>query len=402
MEINMSENFYGILYGEKFTDKEQTAYAVAHSLISGRDLLGAAVTPETLSAFIKKKEFDGLIVSPEFGKAVMPLVSKTSPAARACGAVDVILKTADGRLYGDNTAIPAFSYLLESILPSPIIQKCLILGNGSDAAAVRYVLEQRVKDETSFVGEIVTVTEKGRNNFLNLSQHADATLLINTLPTSFELPFFLSELPVLEAVIDINLSPLSSKLILQAQSLGISASNGVPMTAARIKAANELFLGVRADSDILPPVISAINSRLMTVTLLSPDESLAKAVAPMLGEALGKKSFDIASVIEKLYTKTIDEIKALSGPRSNEFDRSLRVAVSWAAKRNGCIICAPAEIAEKPEYRDMLAANGPIVGIVKPEETAEQLDGFCDILVQISSAAHAEIAVEAIRAELQI
>ena len=341
-------------------------------------------------------------MSPEFGKAVMPLVSKTSPAARACGAVDVILKTADGRLYGDNTAIPAFSYLLESILPSPIIQKCLILGNGSDAAAVRYVLEQRAKDETSFVGEIVTVTEKGRNNFLNLSQHADATLLINTLPTSFELPFFLSELPMLEAVIDINLSPLSSKLILQAQSLGISASNGVPMTAARIKAANELFLGVRADSDILPPVISAINSRLMTVTLLSPDESLAKAVAPMLGEALGKKSFDIASVIEKLYTKTIDEIKALSGPRSNEFDRSLRVAVSWAAKRNGCIICAPAEIAEKPEYRDMLAANGPIIGIVKPEETAEQLDGFCDILVQIPSAAHAEIAVEAIRAELQI
>ncbi len=395
----MSEKFYGILYGERFTDKEQTAYAVAHSLIYGRDLLGAAVTPETLSAFIKKKEFDGLIISPEFGKTVMPLVSKTSAAARACGAVDVIVKTEDGRLFGDNTAIPAFSYLLERVYTEPMIQKCLILGNGSDATAVKYVLEHR----SGHIGEIVTVTEKGRNNFSNIAQHADATMLINTLPPTAPLPFSLSELPLLDTVIDLNFAPLTTKLTEEARALGITAANGIPMVAARVKAANELFAGIgAADDDILRPVEAAIVARLMTIVLLSPDESLAKAVAPLLSQAIGRKSFDLSSVIEKLYGKSISEIKHLSGPKSNEFDRSLRVAVTWSAKKNGCIICAPAEIAEKQAYREMLALNGPIIGIVKPEESADELEGFCDILVQIPDASHAEIAVEAIRAELQI
>ena len=395
----MSEKFYGMLYGDKFEKREQEAYALSHLLLSGSDLLGAAVTPETLSEFIKKKEFDGLIVSPEFSKTVMPLVSKTSAAARACGAVDVIVKQPNGKLYADNTAIPAFAYLLERVYTEPIIGKCVILGGSSDAAAVKYVLTHRAGQ----IGEIVTVTEKGKNNFSNISQHADATMLINTLPSSAGLPFSLTDLPLLDTVIDLNFSPLNTPLTVAARSLGITAASGIPMVAARVKAANELFAGIGpADNDILRTVEAAIVGRYMTVVLLSEDEGLAKAVAPMLSEAIGKKCYDIASVIEKLYGRSIAEIKQMNGPKTNEFDRSLRVAVNWASTRNSCIICAPAEIAENRSYHEQLAANGPIIGIVKPEESAEALEGFCDILVQIPDAEHAEIAVEAIRAELQI
>ena len=394
----MQEKFYGILYGEKFSKNEQKAYALSHRLLCGTDLLGAAVSFETLSEFIKLKEFDGLIISPEFGKAVMPLISKTSAAARACGAVDVIVKQPDGKLYGDNTAIPAFSYLLSRIYDEPIIGKCIILGASSDATAVKYVLSHR----SGQIGEIVTVTEKGRNNFENISQHADATMLINTLPLD-ELPFSLSSLPMLDTVIDLTFSPINTPLTKAARDAGINAVNGIPMVCARVKAANELFFGIgTSDEDILRPVEAALISSFMTIVLISEDESLAKTVAPMLSEAIGKKAYDISSVIEQLYRKSIAEIKSLSGPKSNEFDRSLRVAVKWASARSECIICAPADIADTPAYRDQLASNGVIIGIVKPEETAEALEAFCDILVQIPDADHAEIAVEAIRAELQI
>ena len=394
----MSENFYGILYGEKFTDKEQTAYAVAHSLISGGALLGASVTPETLTSFIKGKGFDGLIVSPEFGKTVMPLVSKTSPDARAVGCVDVIKKLPDGKLYGDNTAIPAFSYLWERVCPEPFFGKCLILGNGTDANAVKYVLENLPCKPN----EIITVTEMGKNNFSNISLHADTELLVNTLPASQTLPFSLDALPALTTVIDLNFSPLSTPLILEARSRGIAAANGIPMVAARIKAANELFFDVQGDNDILTVVEAAIFSSLMTITLLSPDESLAKAVAPALGEAIGKKSFDLGSMFEKLYNKSLSEIKNISGPHSNEFDRMLKVAVEWMKKRGGCVICVPSEIAEKSEYRASVASNGPVIGIVKPEEDSSDIEGFCDLLIEIPSADYADHAVESIRAELQI
>ena len=395
----MSDKFYGILYGEGFGKNEQTAFAVAHSLISGGDLLGARVTPETLSAFIKKKEFDGLIVSPEFSKTVMPLLSKTSPAARAVGTADVIIKGADGKLYGDNTVIPAFGSLFSRVMPDPIFRKCVILGAGPDAAAVRHVLSSAIRGTNA---EIVNVTEKGKNNFSNIYMHADADLLVNTLGNFDELPFSLDALPCLSAVIDLNFSPLSPKLVREARARGITAANGIPMAAARVLYANELFFGVTAEGDVLPTVEAAVFSSIMTVTLISTDESLAKTVAPMLGEAIGKKSYDLGAIFESLYKKTLSEIKALSGPYSNEFDRMLRVAVEWMKKRSGCIICAPAELAEKNKYRDAVAACGPVIGIVKPEESGDELSGFCDILVQIPDAAHAEIAVEAIRAELQI
>ncbi|MBE6600325.1 MAG: hypothetical protein E7640_03905 [Ruminococcaceae bacterium] len=391
----MQDKFYGILYGERFSDKEQSAYAVAHSLISGKDLLGARVTPETLSEFIKKKEFDGLIVSPEFGKTVMPLVSKTSPAARACGAVDTIVKMPDGRLYGENSSAFALSYIIEKVHPDPI-EKCIVLGAGTDAAALKYI--QSIKKP--YFSEIVTVTEKGRNNFSNIGLHTDATLLINTLGT--ELPFSLDGLPLLRAVIDLNLNPIATPLVLAARARGIEATNGIPFAAAKILAANSLFFGVEADIDILAPVEAAIFSKHMSITLISTDESLAAAVAPRLSEAIGKKSFDIPSVIAKLYGKSLDEIKQLEGPKSNEFDRSLRVAVTWAGKKSGSVLVMPSDVTEKREYRAMLASNGPIIGIVRPDEDGYELERFCDLLVQIGSADEADIAVEAIRAELQI
>jgi shikimate dehydrogenase len=328
----------------------------------------------------------------------MPLVSKTSPDARAIGCVDVIKKLPDGKLYGDNTAIPAFSYLLELVCPEPFFGKCLILGNGTDANAVKYVLENLPCKPN----EIITVTEMGKNNFSNISLRADTELLVNTLPASQTLPFSLDALPALTTVIDLNFSPLSTPLILEARSRGIAAANGIPMVAARIKAANELFFDVQGDNDILTVVEAAIFSSLMTITLLSPDESLAKAVAPALGEAIGKKSFDLGSMFEKLYNKSLSEIKNISGPHSNEFDRMLKVAVEWMKKRGGCVICVPSEIAEKSEYRASVASNGPVIGIVKPEEDSSDIEGFCDLLIEIPSADYAEHAVESIRAELQI
>ena len=117
---------------------------------------------------------------------------------------------------------------------------------------------------------------------------------------------------------------------------------------------------------------------------------------------MGKKSFDLADIFEKLYCKSLAEIKALSSPGSGELDRMLRVAVEWMKKRSGCIICIPSEVAEKPAYRESISSGGPIIGIVRPDEDGELLEGFCDILVQIPDAEHADVAVEAIRAELQI
>ena len=394
----MSDKFYGMLFGEKFPKNERTAFAVAHRLLSGGDLLGAAVTPETLAEFIKRKEFDGLIVSGEFGKTVMPLLSKTSPAARAVGSADVIVKTADGKLYGDNTSIYAFSHLISRLFPDPFIRKCLILGDGPDAAAARHVISSLTKNSA----EIISVKEKGKNNFSNIYLHADAELLINTLGDFAELPFSLDALPCLSAIIDTSFSPLSSRLVLEARARGILATNGIPLAAARVLAANELFFSVESEYDILPTVEASIFSSLMNITLISNDESLAKAVAPMLSDAIGKKSYDLGDIFEGLYKKSLAELKAMSGPHSNEFDRMLRVAVEWMKKRNGCIICAPAELSEKNKYRASVASGGPVIGIVTPDDEAIALGSFCDILVQINDASQAEIAVEAIRAELQI
>ena len=67
------------------------------------------VEPEDLGAFLQEGAFDGLNVTIPYKKDVIPYCAELSDTARAIGAVNTLVRRADGTLWGDNTDTYGFS-----------------------------------------------------------------------------------------------------------------------------------------------------------------------------------------------------------------------------------------------------------------------------------------------------
>ena len=95
------------------------------------------VTPERLGEFLRSGCFDGLNVTIPYKKAVIPYCSGLSEAAKALGSVNTILRRPDGSLYGDNTDVDGFRWMLSlggGVRPG---EKALVLGSGGAGCPAR-------------------------------------------------------------------------------------------------------------------------------------------------------------------------------------------------------------------------------------------------------------------------
>lgn len=160
-----------------------------------------------------------------YKKDVLPYLSGISDNAKRIGAVNTIIVKEDGGLYGDNTDYDGFLCLVQKRI-SGKRQKALVLGTGGASLPISAVL--------SDLGarEVVFISRSGENNYQNLSRHADADLIVNTTPVgmypnNLKAPLSLSEFPNLSGVLDIVYNPQKTKLILDAERLGIPAYSGL-------------------------------------------------------------------------------------------------------------------------------------------------------------------------------
>ena len=100
------------------------------------------VAPEDLPAFLTGGDFDALNVTIPYKKAVIPYCAELSPIAQKLGSVNVLVRRADGTLYGDNADAFGFEYLVRHSGIDVAGQKALVLGNGGASATVQAVLAQ--------------------------------------------------------------------------------------------------------------------------------------------------------------------------------------------------------------------------------------------------------------------
>ena len=177
------------------------------------------VAPEDLPAFLTGGDFDALNVTIPYKKAVIPYCAELSPIAQKLGSVNVLVRRADGTLYGDNADAFGFEYLVRHSGIDVAGQKALVLGNGGASATIQAVLEQ--------LGARVTVISRhGPDNYDNLDRHADARVIVNTTPVGMypntgRAAVDLRQFPQCAGVLDIVYNPARTALLLQAESLGI-------------------------------------------------------------------------------------------------------------------------------------------------------------------------------------
>ena len=101
-----------------------------HRALADYDYRLWPLKPEELEAFLARRDFVGINVTIPYKERVIPYLDRLSDTARAIGAVNTLVRRADGTLWGDNTDAYGFSMLVQSSGADVAGKKALVIGGG--------------------------------------------------------------------------------------------------------------------------------------------------------------------------------------------------------------------------------------------------------------------------------
>lgn len=327
-----------------------------HSLLAGYAYGLCEKQPEELADFLKSGRFSGLNVTIPYKKAVIPFCAALSPRAEALGAVNTLVRREDGSLIGHNTDYFGFSYMVEKSGLSVSGKKCLVLGSGGASATACAVL--RALD-----AHVIVISRSGADNYTNLSRHRDASLIVNTTPVGMypntgESPVALSQFPHLEGVLDVVYNPARTRLLLDAEALGIPAMNGLWMLVAQAKESAEWFTGRKISNDEIPRIHAILRREMENVILIGMPGSGKSTVGAALAAETGKRFVDADDEIVRAAGMPIPEIFARQGEPGF---RALETQVlARLGKESGLVIATGGGCVTRPENAPLLRQNGSV------------------------------------------
>ena len=327
-----------------------------HSLLGEYAYALYEKSPAELDDFLKNGAFDGLNVTIPYKKAVVPYCAELSPAAEHVGSVNTLVRRADGSLYGDNTDYTGFLYLLDRSGLTVPEKKCLVLGSGGASLAVAAALRDRG-------AETVVISRSGPDNYENLDRHKDARLIVNATPVGMypavgKAALNVGAFPDLEGVLDLIYNPARTKILLDAERLGLITGNGLSMLVAQAHRAAELFTG----APIAPAKIETIWGRLRremeNVILVGMPGCGKSTVGRALAQKLGRTFRDADRMIAERAGCSIPEIFAKEGEQG--FRTRETEILAGLGKQSGLVIATGGGCVTRAENYPLLHQNGTI------------------------------------------
>ena len=207
----MGERIYGLL-GRRLGHSWSVPI---HQALGCEDYRLIELEPEELGDFLRREDIGGLNVTIPYKRDVMAFCDVIDEGAKAIGSVNTVVRR-EGKLYGYNTDIDGFLYMLRRARISLMGKKVVVLGSGGAS------LTAQAAAKREGAREVVVVSRTGPDNYENLPQrHGDAEALVNTTPVGMwprleEAPVDLRLLPAVTDVVDVIYNPGRTNLLLQA------------------------------------------------------------------------------------------------------------------------------------------------------------------------------------------
>lgn len=250
-----------------------------------------------LEPFLKSNKWQGLNVTIPYKQAVIPFCDSLSAAAKKIGSVNTLVRRADGSIHGDNTDFFGFLAMARKAKISFAGKKVLIFGSGGTSLTVQYAVGENG-------GSPIVISRSGENTYKNLSRHSDADILVNTTPLGMypdteKSPVDLVRFPSCTAVLDVIYNPFYTRLLLQADALGIPNIGGLHMLVAQAKKACEIFTGKTIADNKIDDIRDDIQKSLMNIVLIGMPGSGKSTIGKALARALNLRFVDTDSEIEK-------------------------------------------------------------------------------------------------------
>ncbi|MDR1409752.1 MAG: shikimate kinase [Oscillospiraceae bacterium] len=332
-----------------------------HSLLHGYDYRLLELEPKALEPFIRAKNFCGLNVTIPYKRDVMPLCDSLSDRARRIGAVNTIVHRPDGSLFGDNTDYAGFIYSCTRAGIAFFGEKVLVLGDGGASRSVCCALEDMGTDE------ITVISRNGEHGYSDLPSYIHYTRIVNTTPVGMfpnagaEPLINLRDFPNCGGVADVIYNPLRTRLVQEAQALGIPATGGLPMLAAQAKYAGDLFTGQPLLEEATEKALAALLHTRENIALIGMPGCGKSTVGQLLAEQLGLLFVDVDTELELRTGRRIPELFAKDG-EANFRDLESETLADLCA-HGGQVIAAGGGAVLRPENRIALRWNSRVVWI---------------------------------------
>jgi shikimate dehydrogenase len=237
------------------------------------DYRAAHVTAEGLADYIAARRRDeawrGCNVTMPHKQAIMPLLDAIDPLAARVGAVNTVVRGADGRLTGYNTDVPGFLEPLEPLLAQThLFRMARVIGTGGAARAViaglaghGFVLVLAARNPDKARALLDELDPKGEHHAVDIAHFAEPTdfafddregicdLVVNAsllgMTGQPPLAFDWSHAPPGSVAYDIVTSPLDTQFLQDARAAGLRTIDGLAMLIGQADYAFAHFFGQR-------------------------------------------------------------------------------------------------------------------------------------------------------------
>ena len=319
--------------------------------------------PERLGDFLRRKDVGGLNVTIPYKRDVMKFCDAIDPAAEVIGSVNTLVRR-DGKLYGYNTDIDGFLYMLRRAEISLTGKKVLILGSGGASLTAQAAARQEG------AREIVVLSHRELDNceFIN---HRDAEALVNTTPVGMwpdleGLSMNLRNLPSVTDVVDVIYNPGRTSLLLQAEEMDREPryhrqfrwTGGLPMLVQQAKRAEELFFGHSIPDVETEKILSALWREMTNIVLIGMPGSGKTTVGRCLAGLSGKSFVDVDEEIVRAAGKPIPEIFAQEGEEA--FRMLENQVLKEVCARSGQVIATGGGVVLHMENWDTMRRTGRV------------------------------------------
>lgn len=327
-----------------------------HKMLAPYDYALYEREPEELEDFLEKGSFSGLNVTIPYKKAVVAFCSRLSPQAETLGSVNAIVRETDGSLSGYNTDYYGFQSMVARTGLYLQGKKALVLGSGGASVTAVAVLEE-------LGAQVVVISRSGENHYGNLHLHSDAALIVNATPVGMYprvgvAALSLDAFPRLEGVLDMVYNPARTALLLDAESRGLVAENGLWMLVAQAKQSAELFTKTVIADKKIAEIHGQLKAQMENIVLIGMPGSGKTTIGLALSQTLHRPFVDADEELVKAAGMTIPEIFAKEGEAG--FRQRETETLAKLGCQSGLILSTGGGCVTQPRNLPLLHQNGTI------------------------------------------
>ena len=346
---------YGVL-GEKL---EHSYSPQIHNLLADYEYKRYEVARDDVEKFLSTTELSGMNVTMPYKKRVMKSCVWLSETAKRMGAVNTLVKEADG-WHGYNTDYYGFCELIKVSGIDVNARKALVLGSGGASNTICHAL----KDLGA--SEVMVISREGENNYDNLDRHKDARIIVNTTPMGMypdngKSAVNLEDFPACEGVLDVVYNPFRTALMLQAEKLNIKHADGFYMLVAQAKQSAEFYTEAKIDDGIIADIYKKLSAEMQNIVIVGMPGAGKSSIGKMVAELTGRR---LIEADEEIIKKAGTDIPTIFKEQGEAGFRAIETEVlSEVGKLSGCVISTGGGCITREENYPLLHQNGHIVWI---------------------------------------